>query len=274
MIIYPAGYDAAETAAGRPLYHPRILYKNYLRNLSLTNITASGESSEFPRDAPLRPETNEWWQAPSLAATWEADLGSNLSVSAIGVAGLPNISGGISLGFDTQLDGGTWTAFSLAHVPSTPAPILYLDSPRTIDRVRLTITSGGGTEIPKIASIFVGPTLTMQRPLQVGYRPPNWSRKAIRQAYVSRGGHYLGQEMVRRGLEGRVDFRGVTESWYDANFDDFANTAQSYPYFFAPRPDVFTSHVVYGWHDREIEPVYHASYYVSFGWNITAIQND
>lgn len=272
MIVYPAGYSAAEEAAGRPLMNPRIVYKNYVKERPYSSIVVSTDSADGPRDALTRPETNEWWIPTTYPATWECDLGADVSISAVGVAGHDLGTKASTIVVETQLNAGSWTTLGAAsHAPTTDEPILLLDSPRTVDRVRMTLT---GASVGKIASLFVGPTLTMQRPIQMGYQPITKARKAVRDSMISQGGHYLGQWFKRRGLSGPINFRFLTNSWYYANFDDFAKTAQNYPYFFAPQPADFLNDVVYAWHDRDIDPIYHAHIYIGVSWTMTAIQND
>jgi hypothetical protein len=86
MVLYRAELAGA-IAAAYPLTNARIGYQTWLRDLAATAITVSSESSNGPRDAPLRPDSAEYWQPAALPATWVADLGVSRTVDYIGVAG-------------------------------------------------------------------------------------------------------------------------------------------------------------------------------------------
>ena len=75
-------------AAATPLTNARIGYRNYARSdlISAANITVSSEDEKGPRDAPLEPDTAEYWQPTSLPATWRLDLGRLVEVDYVGIA--------------------------------------------------------------------------------------------------------------------------------------------------------------------------------------------
>lgn len=264
MIVYPSGYEAAESAAGRPLYLPRILWKNLLKDLASSAITVSGETVGGPKDAVLRPDTYEYWLPPSLTATHETDIGADVSVSAIGLAAHTLGTAGSTLVVETQLNAGSWITFGAAsHAPTNDRPIVLFDSPRTIDRVRMTIT---GTTVPRIGVLYVGPTLTMQKGLQIGWRPPTLNRRRSPKASISRGGQFLGQDYYDQGYKSNPSFKGLDATWYHTNFDPFADSTE--PYFFVGRPDAFPDDVVYAWHSKDMDPQYTSSYQVSISWEL------
>lgn len=88
MIIFPSGFVLSPEALldAMPLTHPRIGYQNLAANLDPALITVSGEVAGAPKDAPTRPESYEYWQGPSLPATWDADLGAMYPINYVGIA--------------------------------------------------------------------------------------------------------------------------------------------------------------------------------------------
>ncbi len=103
MIVYPASYVLS---AAVPLRNPRIGYQTYTFALAAAAVTASSETASGPKDAPLRPETAEYWEAGALPATWQLDLGANRNVDYIGIAahtiGSLGLSVGVALGTSTD----------------------------------------------------------------------------------------------------------------------------------------------------------------------------
>lgn len=105
MIIFPYSFVLSAAAAGYPLTYPRIGYQTYGFDLLPSAITVSGETTDGPKDAPLRPDTAEFWEPAALPATWIADLGSQLPVDYVGIAGHTLGSSGASVEIRLSPDG-------------------------------------------------------------------------------------------------------------------------------------------------------------------------
>src|SRR4051812_30698467 len=89
MIVFSGAYLLQQAGTSTPLTNPRIGYRNYLRDNAVlpAAITVSGETVDGPRDAPLRPDTAEYWAPPALPAFWQADLGIAMDIDYVGLAG-------------------------------------------------------------------------------------------------------------------------------------------------------------------------------------------
>ena len=83
IIIAPA-YVTEKTPDAN---NPHIGYQTWVRDRSAVDITASSETASGPKDAPLRPDTSEFWQGNALPAEWVIDLGQPRPVDYIGLAG-------------------------------------------------------------------------------------------------------------------------------------------------------------------------------------------
>lgn len=266
MIVYASGFPAAESAAGRSLLLPRIIYNNWIKDLTAAAITASGETTTGPKDSPLRPETHEFWLPPSLTATWQVELGATRSVSAIGIASHTLGSKAATVLAETQLGAAAFSTFAASHSPTSDAEIVFMDAPRNIDRVRFTITGTGG--VPQIAVVSIADTLIMEKPLQIGYKPAYMNLTSVRQSNVSRGGHYLGQDSYRKGVESNLSFMFLSETFVRNSFMPFARATRNYSYFFCGRPDSDLNDVTYCWHEKDLDPSYHMSLYLRVAWTI------
>jgi hypothetical protein len=84
MIIFPGSLILAAPVS---LKNTRIGYQTWLRDLTAAAITVSSETAAGPRDAPLRPDTYEFWEPESLPAWWLADLGAVRDVDYVGILG-------------------------------------------------------------------------------------------------------------------------------------------------------------------------------------------
>jgi hypothetical protein len=73
MIIYP---PALVLSVSTPLTKPRIGWQTHTRTAVIGDITVSTEAADGPRDAPLRPDTFEYWLPTAMPATWTINLGA------------------------------------------------------------------------------------------------------------------------------------------------------------------------------------------------------
>lgn len=256
MIIYTQAYLLSELAAAVPLTHARIGYQSFTQGATPDQVTASSETESGPSDAPLRPDTGEYWEPSSMPATWEFDLGSAEEINYVGIAGHTLGSAGAAIevqaGADDEVDSnGNYPVFAQAVNPANDRPLLFLDDDRIARRLRIVLT---GATAPKIAVVYVGMALKMQRALFGGHAPVPLSRMAELSRSLSKGGQFLGQRFRRRGVMGTAHYGTLTSDWYRENFDPFVEHAQSLPYFFAWRPSRFPEEVAYVWTPEPISP--------------------
>lgn len=259
MLVFTNAFALAEAAASRPMANPRIGYQSWLRDLEAADVTVSSEDQDFPRDMPLIPTTAQAWKPTALPATWVVDMGTGRDVDYVGIAGHTIGSSGCAVLVETS-DGSVagspveqvWTTVAEDIAPGDDAPLLFLDTSRTCRYVRITIT--GGSTMPRIASIYAGEILAMQRSIYGGISPMNLARDTELTQTLSRGGEFLGQGFKSHGQSTSVPFRYLTADWYRTYFDPFVKAARRYPFFFAWRPEDFDTEVAYCWATSAMKP--------------------
>lgn len=210
---------------------------------------------------PLQPDTATYWEPTALPATWQIDLGATRSVDYVGIAGHTIGSSGCTVEVETSLGDfigsppvQVWTDLSTGIMPADDAPLLFLDDSRVARYVRLTIT--GGAVMPRIAVIYAGEILAMEREIEAPYTPMNLSRQTVLHRSLSKGGQFLGQGFRRNGVTGSAKFRHLDPDWYRSEFDPFVEHARNLPFFFAWYPEQYTSEVAFAWADKDIVPSY------------------
>lgn len=252
MIIIPQALLLAPVTS---LTHSRIGYQTYTRGATFSSVSVSSETASGPKDAPLRPDTYEYWQASTLPATWTFDLGSAKEFDYVGIAGHDVGTSKVSVLIEYSSDGVVWETFSLEVLPADDSPIMFLDSATFARYVRATFTeTGGGSVAPKIGVVYIGKALAMQRSIFVGHSPITMSRNTVLKAAKSRGGQFLSQNYRRSGVETEVAFRNLEGSWVRQYLDPFIRSARRFPYFFAWRPSAFPTEVGYVWTTEDIKP--------------------
>lgn len=259
MVIFSSGYLAALAASATPLTHARIGYQTWTRDLAVTAVSASSSDADGPADAPLRPDTAEFWAPTALPATWTVDLGSGRDVDYVGIAGHTIGSAGCAVTVETS-DGSfagspseqVWTALASSIAPGDDAPLLFLDTSRVCRYVRLTLT--GGLTMPQVAVVYAGQILAMERPIYGGHSPMNLARDTVLMRSLSRGGQFLGQGFRRFGMKSSASWRYLTADFYRDSFDPFVEAARQFPFFFAWRPGDWPLEVAYAWCPDDIKP--------------------
>lgn len=232
--------------------NPHIGYQTWLRDLQDSNVIVSSQADSAPKDAILRPDTHEYWQPSVMPASIVVDLGQPRPVDYVGLAGHTIGSAGGSVKIEHSADGISWTEFGSELAPSTNAPIMFLDASVSRRFWGITFTNSG--EAPRLAVVYIGQALVIQRSIYGGHSPANLSRETILNQNMSDGGQFLGQYVRRRGITGNVRLRHLTAGWYRDNFDPFVRAARQYPFFLAWRPVTFPLEVAYGWTDSNIKP--------------------
>lgn len=234
----------------------RVGYANLARGLAATAVTVSSDATATPKDAPLRPDTVDYWSPTSMDATWRVDLGAAQQVSFIGIAGHSLGSSGCQVTPQYSSDDVTYYSITgCVALPSDDSAILMLFPPVSRRYWRLSIAAAASpTEIPRLSSIYIGDALVMQRKLYSGHAPITLSRDTVLQRSLSIGGQFLGQSFRRRGFIGDAAFRFLTPSWYRTYLDPFVQAARQYPYFFAWRPGSYADEAAYVWTDKDIRP--------------------
>lgn len=239
------------------LTHSRILWENRARFdvVDASNVTVSSETDAGPRDAPLRPDTAEYWLAASLPATWLVDLGRAYPIDCVGLVHTLGTSR-VAVHPETSPDSSVWTEIDNDMMPANDAPLMLLGTTRNARYLRLTFTGSSGSVPPAIASVYVGQALAMEKALSGGYPPIDTSRETVLKRALSRGGQFLGQGFQRHGVVGNVSYKHLTRAWVRSSFDPFVKSARNFPYFFAANPENFAEEVAYVWAGEDIRPMY------------------
>lgn len=259
MIILTSAYVAGSSIDSD---FPRIGWQSHLRDLELdaTAITVSSEDEEGPRDAPLRPSTEEFWMPTSLPATWQFELGSARDVNYFGLLGY-NLDG-IQILVETT-DGSvagspsarTFETFASDLIAGDDSPIMLLDASRSIVAGRVTFSAASTpSEMPKLVSLYAGEVLECYRGCYGGVSPMNMNRNTVLYGGWSQTGQLLHQAFRSHGQRGSLALQNLPPSWVRSEFDPFILHARSMPFFFAWRPSTYPLEVAYARATSDIVP--------------------
>lgn len=164
MIIFSSAYILSEQAAGRPLTHPRIGWQTYTRGLAASAASASSTATDSAADAPLRPDTYEYWQPTTMPAIWAVDLGAAYDVDYIGIAGhtIGSTGGSVEAFYSTDTvdwfsftDTGSFLSSTGEQWTINGTARVAFDSSHTTGYLILDGTSGNYASTPHSAAIGI-----------------------------------------------------------------------------------------------------------------------
>lgn len=275
MIVYTDAFLLAAAAAAPSLVNPRIGWKNYLFEISASDLNVSGETAGGPRDAVLTPDTAQYWEPDALPAWMIVDLREPRTINYFGLAGhnfgSVHASLKVEIGTNPGFEDGA-TTFAQETAPSDDTPIMLLDSDRYGRWLRITIN---GSVPPKVAAPYAGPVLAMQKAVSGPYKPISRARKSELKRVMSRNGQFLGQTFRRNGVESEISFKNLTNDWALENFEPFSKHARSLPYFLAWNPADFPREVGFVWTDKDIVPVLNGNGFdMDVSWATDGIGNE
>jgi len=241
--IVTAAYTAAATY---PLNHARVGYQSWTSGLSASSVAVSSELADKPRDGPLRADTVDKWKAVSGASTWRVDLGVARSVDYVGMVA---DAAGVQITVAYSNDDVAYTTFATAVTPTDGAPILLLDAAVSARYWRVSVASP-----VDLACVYIGQVLEMQRPFFDGFSPLSLSRNTDTTSSMTRGGQFIGQDIIKRGVSGSIELNNLKPGWYRANFDPLVRHLRTLPVFFAWNLKRAPDDINFCWSSDPIKP--------------------
>jgi hypothetical protein len=227
---------------GVPLRNSRIGYQSI--TFGKTPVASSTQSG-FSALAPTYPTTYEYWKPSIMPATWAIDNGTIATCDYAGVVG--DIEGTV-IQVQSSEDNTIWT--TQVEGLATKKVAMFLFSPAEARYWRIQFINGS----PKVAVIYIGQVLAMQRSIYAGHTPITLSRQTEYNNNLSESGQYLGRSIIREGVVTGAAYQHLTAEWYRANFDPFVKAARNRPFFFAWRPDAYLDEIGFVWTSADIRP--------------------
>lgn len=249
VVISDSLYLAAQAGSVLPLTHARIMYDSYTLDPA-TVATASSETAGFEADSVLDPATYSRWVAAAAPATLTLDLGSAKDVDYVMLAGHNFASAGVTAKVEYSFDSIMWTEIAPDRLFADNRAIAFLFT-ETTARYWRVVTAGG---VPRVAVVYLGLSLAMERPIYGGHSPATLSRRTTYRPTLSENGQFLGRSVTRRGLEAAFEWSNLTANWYRENFDPFVKAARFRPFGIAWRPERFPNEVAYMQLSGDISP--------------------
>lgn len=209
-------------------------------NISATSFLTSGSTS-FPASNMANPATSYGWEAADT--TDQTITIDNPAASEIDYIGIARHNLG-QAGVEVQIRFNGSVVRQYSPVSSSPS-LLFLFQSATPSTIQIDIR--GASNAAKIAVLYVGKALKLERNLYVGHSPIVYGRERSTMNGVSQQGEYLGEIVLNETLSTTVDLQNLTPLWYRESLDPFFALRPRRPCFFAWRPGTYPTEVAYCW---------------------------
>lgn len=241
----------------------RLCFDNIVNS---SNIIASSELDMFPATNMANEATAFGWEAADT--TTQTITIENTSVSSVDYLGIArhNLNqAGLTL--TIKFDGVA--VVGPVSVSETQAQLLLFEqaSPSTIELV-----IEGASNAAKIAVVYVGLSLELERNIYVGHTPITYGRNRNVINGVSQSGEWLGEVVLNETLSTSVELNNLTPLWYRNNLDRYFKQKPRKPCFWAWRPDTYSTEIGYCWVEGNPRPVNARSNgMMDISWNFKGI---
>lgn len=251
------GLQAISSNAGK------LCYQNIVK---FNNISATSEIAKSPASNLANPSTAFGWEASSSADQTITITNQNATqVDYIGIArhNLGAISAEIRIRFNGV------TVYDWSPIPSAQS-ILILFEEALPTTIQIDIRSASGAA--RIAVLYAGKSVSLQRNIYVGHTPINYGRDRGVISGVSQAGDYLGEIELDQTLSTSVSLNNLTPEWYRQTLDPFFAQRPRKPCFYAWRPDTYPAEVAYCWVEGNPRPSNQSpNGMMQISWNLRGI---
>lgn len=243
---------------------PRIGYTNLFRD---GTVTASSEAVDHPKELAFDGFTYDGWLSTGGATEWlsvQLALAQSANYMAIAVHNLT----GCTVTPQRSTNGTVWTNLDSPYVVLDNRPIIWEFASVSDVYWRLLIQNA---VIPvTIGAIHVGLKLVLQRPLPIGWRPPDLNQDIKYTNSISEGGQTLGRSVIRRGVKTSISSRNVEYVWAKQDWQNFLAVADQYAIFFW-LPILTKAEIIYGGVSDPAESNFSSGRFLSTEFKIAGI---
>lgn len=225
--------------------NPVIGYQN---KVTTGNIAATTADASHPVTNLANPATYSQaaWLATNTSTVYlTCTLAGNTDdINYVGLAGhnLGTVGASVSVEGDT---GSGYSTIAGPQIQSDDSPMIFRFTTAAYTAIRVKILTP--TAAPRVAVMYVGALLTLQRRLYVGHSPITMGRSRDVRNGMSEGGNFTGRIVVGGQTSTGISLQNLTASWYRSYMDPFIKAAETTPFFFAWRPNTYPKEVGYAW---------------------------
>lgn len=232
--------------------HPVIGWHNIVTS---TNVSADTEEQNYPASNVGNPATHLEWRADDTTEqylTITTGFGEDIDYLAIAKHNLSSGEIPVSIGYFDTSSPPVWVELISEMMLVDDGPVLFRFTAQSLATIEIKL--GSGVDPARIAVVYVGQLLTLERKIYVGHTPMPHGRKNDVQNGMSETGNFLGRVVLGSWRESTIPLSLIDPDWYREYMDPFLAVAASTPFFFAWRPETYPLEVGYGWLTEDPAP--------------------
>lgn len=158
--------------------------------VTAASVSADEEDASYPATNLANPSTAARWQAETTDDQYITfTLSGTDAVDYVGIARHNLGSGQVTVSVE-EWDGDSWEEIAAEFIPAGDQPIVIRFEEIQPTQIRIKLQPG--SVIPRMAVVYVGKLLRLQRGLQPGLVPPTWAAADDVVRAESEAGDYLG----------------------------------------------------------------------------------
>lgn len=225
--------------------------------VTIANITADTEATDYPATNLANPATNLGWRADD---TTEQYLTVGLSsfteeVDYVGIARHNFGTAGITPSVEGLAEAGSpedWVELVADSSLADDAPLVFRFTPQILQQIRVKLPTG--TVAARAAVLYVGKLMVLPRRVYVGHTPFTDGLQTKVVTGRSESGRFLGRIVIAEMAQTSVALSKLSPTWFRAYMRPFIRSAIEYPFFFAWRPQSYPGEVGYAWLTSDPQP--------------------
>jgi hypothetical protein len=248
MIVISSNLVLAQAAGAVDTDLPAVGYHNVVRSDS---IVADTQEANFPASNLANPATHLEWRAADDSEQYITITTNEVDpIDYVGIARHNLGTAEIVVSVEANID-AVWTEIVEETMLPDDTPAVLRFAAASYSQVRIRLQTGSDTA--RIAVVYCGKLLDLERKVYVGHTPLPYARKIDVASNRSVSGNFLGRIILGEGRESTVPFSLFTPAWCRENLDPFLEAAEGIPFFFAWRPNTYPREV--GFCDLMADPM-------------------
>lgn len=238
-----------------------------------SGIAADTEAAGYPATNLANHSTAARWQAEDTTdqtIVFTIDAAEDVDYIAIARHNLGTGAVAVSVEWGDGDSPETWTALVEEFVPADDGPILCRFVAGAYDRLRISLQPG--SVAPRMAVVYAGKLLVLERGEQSGFTPIPFAHSDEVFRGRSQSGDYLGSIVLRQGLQSQINIQHLSFAWFLANMKPFIDAAPTQPFFYAWAPQEYPDQVGFAWTTADVRPTLNAPRLVDVQMSLDAVK--
>jgi len=237
-------------------------------NLPIVAITNHFESGTVTTDGTNKENaydhsTSDYWTSAGTATSFlRVDMSSAIDCDYMAIAGHTLLDQTASVKLQHGPDGAAWTDVPLTDVTPSDNGVIFIPFDR-VNAQWYQILLSSLDAAATIAVAAIGTRVQLERGVQTGFTPPDYSRVDRLLNAQTQNGQFLPRSLIRSNAQGSIALQNMTEEWVRTTLDAFIISSRTKLWFLGWNPTGFPAEVAVCQTTGTPQPTYSAPGFMS-----------